>query len=181
MTRAVLSIGTNMGDRMANLQLALDGLGGRVRAVSAVYSTAPWGGVDQPDFYNATLIVEDEDLDEWGWLRLAQALEEQAHRVRDVRWGPRTLDVDIISCSRIGSDQLGSADAAVASAPILSSDPDLLLPHPRARDRAFVLRPWLDVEPDALLDGVPVASLLAALPAQEQDGVTRVSEKLVAG
>lgn len=165
MTRAVLSIGTNLGDRLANLQLVLDALGPRVRAVSPVYSTAPWGGVDQPDFYNATLIAEDADLDEWGWLRLGQDLEERARRVRDVRWGPRTLDVDVIACTRDG-------------APILSEDPELLLPHPRARDRAFVLRPWLDVEPDATLGGVSVVELLAALPAAERDGVTRLTERL---
>lgn len=166
MTRAVLSIGTNLGDRLANLRLVLDTLGPRVTSVSPVYATAPWGGVDQPDFYNATLIAADPDLDAWGWLRLGQELEERAHRVRDVRWGPRTLDVDVIACT--GAD----------GAPIVSGDEELLLPHPRARERAFVLRPWLDVEPDAVLDGEPVAALLAALPATERDGVTEVSERL---
>ncbi len=170
MTRAVLSIGSNLGDRLANLQLVLDELGGRVRAVSPVYSTAPWGGVEQPDFYNAMVVAEDSELDEWGWLRLGQQLEERARRVRDVQWGPRTLDVDIIVC--VGGD---GADAAV---PIASDDPDLVLPHPRARDRAFVLRPWLDVEPDAVLDGIRVAALLAALPAQDRDGVAPVAERL---
>lgn len=166
MSRAVLSVGTNLGDRLANLRLVLAALGPRARAVSPVYSTAPWGGVEQPDFYNATLIAEDPELDEWGWLRLGQELEERAQRVRDVRWGPRTLDVDVIACERDGAQ-------------ILSADPDLLLPHPRARERAFVLRPWLDVEPDATLDGVRVAELLAALPAAERDGVIRLPEPLV--
>ena len=165
MTRAVLSIGANLGDRLANLQLVLDTLGRRVISVSAVYSTAPWGGVDQPDFYNATLVADDAELDEWGWLRLGQTLEEQANRVRELRWGPRTLDVDIVTCARDG-------------VPILSAHPDLLLPHPRAGDRAFVLRPWLDVEPDAALGGVPVATLLAALPARERDGVARIGDRL---
>lgn len=167
MTRAVLSIGTNLGDRLANLQLALDGLGPRSTAVSPVYATAPWGGVEQPDFYNVTVLVQDPDLDGWGWLRLGQSLEEQARRVRDVRWGPRTLDVDVIACFA-GADEL------------ISDDPELLLPHPRAHERAFVLAPWLDVEPDAVLDGVPIATLLAALPAVERDGVRRVAARLEA-
>lgn len=164
LTRAVLSIGTNLGHRLANLQLVLDELGSRATAVSPVYATAPWGGVEQPDFYNATVLAEDPDLDEWGWLRLGQALEERAQRVRDVRWGPRTLDVDVIAC--------------YADSEILSADPELLLPHPRARARAFVLAPWLDVAPDASLDGVPVCTLLAGLPAEERDGVRRVAEQL---
>ena len=165
MTRAVLSIGTNLGDRLANLQLVLDELGGRAAAVSPVYSTAPWGGVQQPDFYNAIVLARDSQLDEWGWLRLGQELEERAHRVREVRWGPRTLDVDIITCA--------SEDGAVPSE-IRSAHPDLLLPHPRARERAFVLRPWLDVDPAASLDGDAASELLAALPASERDGVRRM-------
>ncbi|WP_024795115.1 2-amino-4-hydroxy-6-hydroxymethyldihydropteridine diphosphokinase [Tomitella biformata] len=165
MTRAVLSIGTNLGDRLGNLQSVLDTLGPRVISVSPVYSTAPWGGVDQPDFYNATLIADAPGLDEWGWLRLGQDLEARAHRVREVRWGPRTLDVDVITCARDGVQ-------------IVSQDPELLLPHPRARERAFVLRPWLDVDRDAVLGGDSVAALLAALPARERDGVAQVAERL---
>lgn len=170
MTRAVLSIGSNLGDRTANLQIVLDALGGRVTAVSTVYSTPPWGGVEQSDFYNAIVIAEAADLNEWGWLRLGQSLEERACRVRDVRWGPRTLDVDIITCA--------TEEGKGEMTPILSADPDLILPHPRARERAFVLRPWLDVEPDAVLGSVRVDTLLAALPADERDGVAPIDERL---
>ena len=116
-------------------------------AASPVYETAPWGGVEQPDFLNAVLVVADPGTDAWGWLRRGQRLEEAAGRVREVRWGPRTLDVDVVCVDGVTSD-----------------DPELLLPHPGTADRATVLRPWLDVEPDAELPGRgPVAALLAAL------------------
>jgi 2-amino-4-hydroxy-6-hydroxymethyldihydropteridine diphosphokinase len=147
MTRAVLSLGSNLGDRLANLRLAVTGLGDAVVAVSPVYETAPWGGVDQPDFLNAVLIVAQDGVDEWAWLAKAQLLEAAAHRVRTVRWGPRTLDVDIVTVGGVTSE-----------------DPDLLLPHPGTPTRATVLAPWLDIEPDAVLPGHgPVADLLAGL------------------
>ena len=155
MTRAVLSIGSNVGDRLANLQSVVDGLGSAAVAVSRVYRTAPWGGVVQDDFLNAVVLVEDSSADGHVWLRRGRALEDAARRVREVRWGPRTLDVDIVDCGGTRSD-----------------DPDLTLPHPRARERAFVLLPWLDVDPDATLDGEPVAALLAALPDAERAGVS---------
>jgi 2-amino-4-hydroxy-6-hydroxymethyldihydropteridine diphosphokinase len=147
MSRAVLSLGANLGDRLAFLQSAVTGLGDAVVAVSPVYETAPWGGVDQPDFLNAVLIVARDGVDEWGWLAKAQALESAAHRVRTVRWGPRTLDVDIVTVDGVVSDH-----------------PDLLLPHPGTPTRATVLLPWLDIEPDAVLPGHgPVSALLAGL------------------
>ncbi|WNV91761.1 2-amino-4-hydroxy-6-hydroxymethyldihydropteridine diphosphokinase [Umezawaea sp. Da 62-37] len=136
MTRAVLSIGSNMGDRFGYLQLAVRGFADVLVAVSPVYETAPWGVLDQADFLNAVLVVESPDVDEWGWLRRGQALERAAERVRDQRWGPRTLDVDVVAVDGV-----------------LSSDPELLLPHPGAHERATVLIPWLDVSPDAVLPG----------------------------
>ena len=154
MTRAVLSIGSNLGDRVANLQSVLDGLGPSVVAVSGVFETAPWGGVEQQDFLNAVVLADDSSLDCYGWLRRAQDLESAAQRVRDVRWGPRTLDVDIVDCDGARND-----------------DPVLTLPHPRAHQRAFVLVPWLDVEPGATLRDEPVSYLLAALPDDERAGV----------
>ena len=99
-TRVVLSIGSNLGDRMARLQSVVDGLGGAVRAVSPVYETAAWGGVEQGPFLNAVLIADDAALDGHGWLRRAQELEQAAGRVRGQRWGPRTLDVDLVTCRR---------------------------------------------------------------------------------
>lgn len=143
MTRAVLSIGSNLGDRLHFLQSVVDGLRPFVVAASPVYETAAWGVEDQPDFLNAIVIVSSDDVDEWGWLRRGQALENAAGRVREKRWGPRTLDVDVVSVDGVTSDH-----------------PELLLPHPGAFERATVLVPWLDVEPDAVLAGHgPVAGL----------------------
>jgi 2-amino-4-hydroxy-6-hydroxymethyldihydropteridine diphosphokinase len=146
-TRAVLSIGSNLGDRLANLRIAVRGLADVLRAVSPVYETEPWGVEDQPDFLNAVLIVADDGTDEWGWLRRAQDLERRAGRVRTQRWGPRTLDVDVVTVDGV-----------------TSTHPDLLLPHPGTPDRATVLIPWLDIEPDAVLPGHgPARELLARL------------------
>ncbi|GGP35842.1 2-amino-4-hydroxy-6-hydroxymethyldihydropteridine diphosphokinase [Saccharothrix coeruleofusca] len=135
MTRAVLSIGSNMGDRLGYLRQAVAGFADDLVAVSPVYETAPWGVTDQDDFLNAVLIVSGEP-DEWGWLRRGQELERAAGRVRERRWGPRTLDVDVVTVDGVRSDH-----------------PDLLLPHPGAHERATVLIPWLDVDPDAVLPG----------------------------
>lgn len=147
MTRAVLSIGSNLGDRLANLRIAVDGLAGVLIKASPVYETKPWGVEDQPDFLNAVLIVSDVDTDEWGWLHRAQELETRAGRIRQQHWGPRTLDVDVVTVDGVTSDH-----------------PDLLLPHPGTPDRATVLIPWLDIEPDAVLPGHgPIRDLLARL------------------
>jgi 2-amino-4-hydroxy-6-hydroxymethyldihydropteridine diphosphokinase len=161
MTRAVLSLGSNLGDRFAHLRSAVAGFGVAVRAASPVYETAPWGGVEQGDFLNAVLIVEDPAVDAWGWLRRSQGLERAAGRVREVHWGPRTLDVDVITVD--GPD-----------GPVRSDHPDLRLPHPGTPERATVLRPWLDVDPDAVLPGhAPVAALLAGLGPNAEDGMRR--------
>lgn len=134
MTRAVLSIGSNLGDRLAHLRSVVDAL--QPIRISPVYETAPWGGVEQEDFLNAVVIVDDPATDAYGWLARAHACEQAAGRSREVHWGPRTLDVDVID-----------VDGGV------SADPDLTLPHPRAHERAFVLVPWADVDPGAVLTG----------------------------
>jgi 2-amino-4-hydroxy-6-hydroxymethyldihydropteridine diphosphokinase len=158
----VLSIGSNIGDRLAHLQSVCDGLDEHVVAISRVYATAPWGGVEQQDFFNAVLLVDDDARTAGDWLAAGQHLEQQARRIRDQRWGPRTLDVDVISVVADGTT-------------VISADPVLTLPHPRAAERAFVLIPWLDVEPHATLHhgdaDVPIAQLLTALPTAERDGV----------
>lgn len=138
MTRVVLSIGSNLGDRRARLQSVPDRLSGAVRAVSPVYETTAWGGVEQGAFLNAVLIADDPTLDEHGWLHRAQGMEQAAQRVRGQRWGPRTLDVDLIACYR-GRTEL------------FSSDQGLTLPHPLAHRRAFVMVPWLAVDSGAEL------------------------------
>jgi 2-amino-4-hydroxy-6-hydroxymethyldihydropteridine diphosphokinase len=164
MTRVVLSIGSNTGDRLAHLQSVVDGLGGALRAVSPVYETDAWGGVEQDAFLNAVLIADDPLLDGHGWLRRAHEFEHGADRVRDQRWGPRTLDVDLVTCHD------GVAE-------VIMRDDDLTLPHPFAHQRAFVMVPWLDVDPDATLtvagETRPVEKLLAELDPAERDGVRR--------
>lgn len=172
MTRVVLSIGSNMGDRMAHLQSVLDGLGSAAVAVSPVYETDAWGGVEQGPFLNAVVLAEDRALDGHGWLRRAHELEDAAGRVRDQRWGPRTLDVDLVQCH--GPD-----------GEVVLHDDVLTLPHPYAHVRAFVLVPWLQVEPGATLtvDGRtgPLAALLAAVDAAERAGVRRTDWALRIG
>jgi 2-amino-4-hydroxy-6-hydroxymethyldihydropteridine diphosphokinase len=143
MTTAVLSLGSNVGDRMAQLQGAVDRLGTWRVAVSPVYETAPWGPVPQDDYLNAIAIVRDSAAEPRDWLERAHAIETSAGRTRDVRWGPRTLDVDVITVDDVRSD-----------------DPELTLPHPRAHERAFVLVPWLAVDRDAVLTGQRVADLV---------------------
>ncbi|GAA4535646.1 2-amino-4-hydroxy-6-hydroxymethyldihydropteridine diphosphokinase [Pseudonocardia xishanensis] len=166
MTRALLSLGSNLGDRAGYLRLAVAGFRDVLVAASPVYETPAWGGVEQPDFLNALLLVEDPDTDHWGWLRRAQELEKAAERVREVRWGPRTLDVDVVT--------VDSADG-----PVTSDDPELLLPHPGTPERATVLVPWLDLDPDAVLPGHGrVADLLAALPQAEVAGLRRTELRL---
>jgi len=154
MTNAVLSVGSNMGDRLAYLRSALDRMRPCVDAVSPVYETPPWGPVSQPDYLNAVILASDDTADPPVWLARAHAAEEAAGRVRDQRWGPRTLDVDVIAVDDIELN-----------------DPDLTLPHPRAAERAFVLVPWLAVDPEARLSGGSVADLVAQLPPSEISAV----------
>jgi 2-amino-4-hydroxy-6-hydroxymethyldihydropteridine diphosphokinase len=149
-TRVVLALGSNLGDRLANLQGGVDALcaepGLSDVAVSPVYETKPVGGPDQPDYLNAVLVAQTW-LPARAVLDRSLAAEHAMGRARGERWGPRTLDVDVI----VYGDQA-------------SADPELTLPHPRAHQRAFVLAPWLDVEPGAAIPGRGrVADLLAAV------------------
>jgi dihydroneopterin aldolase / 2-amino-4-hydroxy-6-hydroxymethyldihydropteridine diphosphokinase len=152
-SRAVLALGSNLGDRLETLQRAVDALaatpGLDVAAVSPVYETDPVGGPDQPDYLNA-VVLADTSLLPGALLGRAHEIEAAAQRTREVRWGPRTLDIDVIAYG-------GQT----------SSDPELILPHPRAHERAFVLAPWLDIDPSAELPGHGrIAGLLAALSGQ---------------
>lgn len=173
MTRVVLSIGSNLGDRLALLQSVVDGLGSAVQAVSPTYETDPWGGMEQGPFLNAVLIADDPACDGHCWLRCAQQLERAAERVRDQRWGPRTLDVDLIACY----DNSGPCQVEV-----FCDDDALTLPHPLAHLRAFVLVPWLAVDPGASLTMAgrarPVAELLAGLQPTDKAGVRRIASVL---
>ncbi|MFN8125244.1 MAG: 2-amino-4-hydroxy-6-hydroxymethyldihydropteridine diphosphokinase [Candidatus Nanopelagicales bacterium] len=165
--RVALSIGANLGDREAALATAVEA----IRALPGLtdvrdsprYETDPVGGIAQPDFLNAVVIAdttEPPDVMAWSLLTLARDVEQALHRVREVRWGPRTVDVDILAVGGWTSD-----------------DPELTVPHPRLAERAFVLVPWADVDPtfDVPGGGATVAELLAALPTPERAAVRRWS------
>jgi 2-amino-4-hydroxy-6-hydroxymethyldihydropteridine diphosphokinase len=131
--RAYFGIGSNLGDRLAHLQLAVNELaaaaGVEVVDVSSVYETAPVGGPEQPDYLNAVVAV-DTARSARELFALAQSIESTAERVRAVRWGPRTLDVDVLL---VGDERI--------------DEPDLVVPHPRMSERAFVLVPLADLDP----------------------------------
>ncbi|MEJ2579219.1 MAG: 2-amino-4-hydroxy-6-hydroxymethyldihydropteridine diphosphokinase [Kineosporiaceae bacterium] len=150
----VLAFGANLGDRAATLDAAVAELGAvdgiRIRAVSAFVQTAAVGGPPQPDYLNAVALAETT-LAPLDLLDVCHQVEARHGRSRTVRWGPRTLDVDIILYGDLRSDRS-----------------DLELPHPRVSRRAFVLTPWLEVDPAAVMPGPdgpqPVADLLLAAP-----------------
>ena len=161
----MLALGSNLGDRLATLQGAVDALldlpGLTLVALSPVYETVPVGGPPQPEYLNAVLIA-DTTLPAADLLRRCQAVEASFGRVRQEAWGPRTLDVDVIVYGDVVSD-----------------DRELTLPHPRAQERAFVLAPWLDADPDAEIPGQGrVAALLDAVAAANggQPGVRRLAD-----
>ncbi len=156
--RAVIALGSNLGNRLETLQGAVDALedtpGVRVKAVSAVFETDGVGGPeDQPAYLNAVLVLKTT-LPPQSLLERANAIEDAFGRVREVRWGPRTLDVDIVAYEGVEQDV-----------------PELILPHPRAHERGFVLAPWNDADPDAELPGHgKVGELLASVG---EEGVRR--------
>ena len=143
--RVFLSLGSNLGDRMEHLRQGVESLPGLV-AVSRVYETAPVGGAEQDAFLN--IVAElDVDLDPYELLGLCHRIESAAQRVRDVRWGPRTLDVDIIWMDGVEMDT-----------------ERLTVPHARWRSRRFVLAPMRDLAPD----------LVSALDVEQAEGTVKV-------
>jgi 2-amino-4-hydroxy-6-hydroxymethyldihydropteridine diphosphokinase len=147
--RVFLGLGANLGDRLATLQRAVDLLaarGVRTVACSRVWATAPLGGPpDQPEFLNVVVEVDPGTLQPLDVLASANAVEAELGRVRDVRWGPRTIDIDVLLWGDLRSD-----------------DPTLTIPHPRLHERAFVVLPLLDLDPDPRL---PDGRRLVELPA----------------
>ena len=133
--KAVISLGANIGDANANLDLAIGLLreATEVLAVSSYLQTKPIGGPEQPDYLNAVAIVESE-LPAKDLLALLNGIETAMGRTREIHWGPRVIDLDLI--------QYGG---------LLVSDEKLTLPHPRAHERRFVLAPWFEIEPEAVL------------------------------
>jgi len=154
--RAVVAAGSNLGDRAGILARGLRLLAVEpavsVVAVSPVYETDPVGGPAQDDFLNLVALV-DTTISARDLLALLHEIEAACDRERHERWGPRTLDLDLITYDDV-----------------LSDDPELQLPHPRAHERAFVLRPWADLDPEA---EVPGRGRAAALLAQLGEGGVR--------
>ncbi len=147
--KAVVALGANIGNPTEQMNLAIAMLkeATDVIAVSTFYTTKPVGGPEQPDYLNAVCILESE-LPATDLLSLLQGIEKSLGRERLERWGPRTIDLDLI--------QYGS---------LLSKAEELELPHPRAHERRFVIEPWHEIEPDAvLLTHGKISELLAQLP-----------------
>ncbi|NJC24356.1 2-amino-4-hydroxy-6-hydroxymethyldihydropteridine diphosphokinase [Arthrobacter pigmenti] len=143
--RSVLALGSNLGESNDTLSLAVadivDSPHVRLREVSPVVLSKAVGGPEQPDYLNMVIEIET-DLGPYELLEHCQAVENKHHRVRTVRWGPRTLDIDIVTYGNLVSD-----------------DERLTLPHPRAAERAFVLQPWAWMDSSARLAGRPVTEL----------------------
>ena len=149
--RAAIGLGSNLGDRLAHLRRGLEGIArlGRLIAISSLYETAPMGGPAQDPYLNAVGLIETtrspRDL-----LAALQEIESGAGRVRNERWGPRTLDLDLLVFDDLCLDE-----------------PDLEVPHPRAHQRRFVLAPLVEVWPDATLRSGPARDALADVRHQD--------------
>ncbi len=146
--RVVIALGSNLGDRSLNIDSAVMELAKiiKVTHLSTNHETDPVGGPAQPKYLNAVLIAESE-LDPHELLIGVLEIENRLGRTREVHWGPRTIDIDLISAG----DEVINSEV-------------LVLPHPRAHERAFVLKPWLEIDPDAVLLGHgPAQEILAGL------------------
>jgi len=146
--RVVIALGSNLGDRDLNIDSAVMELAKLIEVthLSTNHETDPVGGPAQPKYLNAVLIGESK-LDPHELLIGALEIENRLGRTREVHWGPRTIDIDLISA---GDEVINSKV--------------LVLPHPRAHERAFVLKPWLEIDPDAVLSGYgQVQDILAGL------------------
>ncbi len=159
MSRAVLAIGSNVGDRFYHLNSVAVGLGARLVGASSIYDNPPFGPIPQEAYLNAVVIAEDETAEPSDWLSFASRMEQIAGRVRELRWGPRSLDVDVITVHHNGAH-------------VYADDPWLRLPHPGAHERACVLVPWAQVCPNDELPGHGrVSELLAALPSSSVEAM----------
>lgn len=168
--RAAIGLGSNLGDRRAHLEAALKALGaiGRVASRSGIYETAPVGGPEQGPYLNAVVVLETE-LAPIDLLARLREIERSRGREHRERWGPRTLDLDVLLYDRDQVDVAG-----------------LTIPHPRMADRRFVLEPLLEAWPDAALpDGTPAAGLLPSVSHQDVRRLRRagwlVAPPMVAG
>lgn len=159
--KAILALGSNLGEKEETLIRAIGDLCSHekilLKKISPMAITEAVGGPqNQPEFLNLVIEVET-GLSPFDLLRFCQSVEKKHHRVREVRWGPRTLDIDIIEYGSLEMDE-----------------PDLTLPHPLAAERAFVLVPWAQMDPTAELDGQLVSKL--AERAGDIDGIVEFRE-----
>jgi 2-amino-4-hydroxy-6-hydroxymethyldihydropteridine diphosphokinase len=154
--RAAVALGSNLGDRIATLRVAVEQMArlGTVEAVSSLYETAPVGGPDQDPYLNAVLVV-DTDLSPGDLLAALQTIENDAGRVRRERWGPRTLDLDIVTM------------LDPAGAPVVVESDNLTIPHPRAGQRRFMLEPLAEIWPQAPVGDVTAGDALGAVLDQQ--------------
>lgn len=156
MTPIALGLGSNLGDRLANLQAALDALGRRIdlREISPVYETQPMYFEDQPPFYNAAVIGET-DMAPAALLRALKESEREIGRMPSERYGPREIDIDLLSFGSLRYSYEGLEGVV------------LQVPHPKTPERRFVLQPLFDVMPHLLLPGLPsLARMLEATEGQ---------------
>lgn len=150
--KAVIALGANLDEPEENVELAISLIDQSLDLIarSSLYKTTPVGGPEQPDYINAVCIVETQ-LPPHELLHLLQGIEKSMGRVRDVRWGPRVIDCDLI-----------------AYEDLIVNDDELTLPHPSAHQRRFVLEPWLEIDPTAVLaNHGSIATILAQLPQAE--------------
>jgi 2-amino-4-hydroxy-6-hydroxymethyldihydropteridine diphosphokinase len=159
LTVAVLGLGGNIGDTRGLMAKAIERLAKnpeiKLQTVSALYHTPPWGKTDQPAFLNAAVKIET-GLSPTALLKIALGVERELGRERGERWGPRTIDIDILL---FGTD--------------LVDQPGLRIPHPRLKERAFALAPLVDVLPDAKVAGRPAREWLAE---SDRAGMERLEE-----
>ena len=158
---AALGLGSNLGDPKANLARAIalldTSVGIRVCSISPAYRTPPWGPVPQGDYRNICVVIETA-LPPVELLRRCLAIEKEMGRVRDIRWGPRLIDIDVLLYGTVRLDH-----------------PELTVPHPRMAERAFVLVPLNDIWPDAVIrEGLTVADALVTCSGR--DGVIRLDD-----
>lgn len=161
MNRAYLGLGTNMGDREGYLRQACEILQkhGQINIlkISKIYETKAWGYTDQDDFLNICVEIETA-LSPIELLEVCHLIEEKLNRVRVIKWGPRTIDVDILFFNNI-----------------ISEDDSLILPHPRIKERAFVLIPLMDLNQDLTIDNKSISYYFSKLSKEQRDEVKEVS------
>lgn len=164
MNKAYLGLGTNMGDREGYLRQACEILQNHTQInilkISKVYETKAWGYTEQDDFFNICVEIETE-LSPGELLKVCHLIEEELNRVRVIRWGPRTIDVDILFFNNI-----------------ISEDESLTLPHPRIKERAFVLIPLMDLNKELIINNKPIYYYFSKLSKKEIEEVKEVSMKI---